>query len=160
MNIIAQLEQEGTLEDIVATYKSEIGGYAKFYKMDPLSRVGFVMSELILNRHRGEDMSQWNVVMANRTASLANDRLYQATIQDPENYYPSPALFVYTLPNIVTGEIAIRNKMYGETMFYVMQDADQWERLKEDLLPKGKTLCGWIETDGTQYQASLQIIEQ
>lgn len=160
MNIVDHIDREGSIEDIIATYKSEIGGYAKFYKMDALSRVGFVMSELILRDHREEDMTQWNVVIANRTASLANDRLYQATIQDPGNYYPSPALFVYTLPNIVTGEIAIRNKMYGETMFYIMQDAVQWEKQKKDLLPKGKTLCGWIETDGTQYKASLQIIEK
>ena len=42
---------------------------------------------------------------------------FQETIQHADSYYPSPALFVYTLPNIVTGEIAIRNKYYGETSF-------------------------------------------
>ena len=55
------------------------------------------------------------VVFFNRSASLQADTAYQATIQDPDNFYPSPAAFVYTLPNIVTGEIAIRNKYFGET---------------------------------------------
>ena len=36
--------------------------------------------------------------------------------------FPSPALFVYTLPNIVAGEIAIRNKYEGETSAYVLEE--------------------------------------
>jgi hypothetical protein len=32
---------------------------------------------------------------------------------------PSPAVFVYTLSNIVIGEISIRNKWYGESIFFI-----------------------------------------
>lgn len=59
------------------------------------------------------------IVLMNRSASLCNDLHYCKTILDKEHYFPSPALFVYTLPNIVTGEIAIRNKFYGESIFYI-----------------------------------------
>ena len=38
---------DGSLTDI---YKSQIGGYPKFYKMDPLARLGFVASELLLDK--------------------------------------------------------------------------------------------------------------
>jgi hypothetical protein len=36
----------------------------------------------------------------------------------------SPALFVYTLPNIVMGEIAIRNQFKGENTFFVSAQND------------------------------------
>jgi 3-oxoacyl-[acyl-carrier-protein] synthase-1 len=39
--------------------------------------------------------------------------------------FPSPALFVYTLPNTVTGEIAIRNKYAGETSAFVLEKYDE-----------------------------------
>ena len=64
------------------------------------------------------------IVLFGSTASLCADRNYQDTIQNGDNYYPSPALFVYTLPNIVTGEIAIRNHWRGETSFYVLEAPD------------------------------------
>lgn len=63
------------------------------------------------------------IVLMNRSASLCNDLHYCKTILDKEHYFPSPALFVYTLPNIVTGEIAIRNKFYGESIFYIAGSA-------------------------------------
>ena len=112
---------------LVDIYRRCVGDYPKFFKMDPLSRLGFVASELLLGEEkpRKQDCEDRAVVLFNRSASLADDLLYQETIQDPGNYYPSPAVFVYTLPNIVTGEIAIRNKYYGETAFYVFEDNDE-----------------------------------
>ena len=59
------------------------------------------------------------IVCCNTAASLDNDRRYQETIKTTE-FFPSPAVFVYTLPNIVTGEIAIRHKIMGETSFFVL----------------------------------------
>lgn len=111
-------------------YRAHIADWPKFFKMDTLSKVGFVASELLLKelgetRHEGEEFVQSRaVVLFGTTASLCADRNYQETISDRDNYYPSPALFVYTLPNIVTGEIAIRNHYRGETSFYVVEKAD------------------------------------
>lgn len=111
-------------------YRANVGDWPKFFKMDTLSKVGFLTSELLLkdlgcNFKGGEEYARSRaVVLFGTTASLCADRNYQETIQDKENYYPSPALFVYTLPNIVTGEIAIRNHYRGETSFYVLDGYD------------------------------------
>ena len=95
----------------------------KFYKMDPLCRLGFVASELLLQAEgdrRDTPRDDRAIILFNRSSSIQADEAYQASIQDAEDYFPSPAAFVYTLPNIVTGEIAIRNHYQGETSFYIL----------------------------------------
>lgn len=49
-------EQEGQEHHSLLTslYKQMIGNYPKFYKMDGLSRLGFVASEILLNAEKGE----------------------------------------------------------------------------------------------------------
>ena len=116
--------------NLTELYRTHIGDWPKFFKMDTLSKAGFVSTELLLKKmgERRCDSEEFirsrAIVLFGSTASLCADRNYQETIQDKDNYYPSPALFVYTLPNIVTGEIAIRNHWRGETSFYVLEETD------------------------------------
>jgi 3-oxoacyl-[acyl-carrier-protein] synthase-1 len=79
------------------------------------------------------------------------------------NYYPSPALFVYTLPNIVTGEIAIRHHIQGETSFYVLDNPEQLEPIVQSTLATRHSpavlLAGWCEcSEANMFNAKLQII--
>ena len=127
--------------------------YRKFYKMDALSKVGFLASELLLKGiDREEPKQDMGIIFFNKSSSLEADMKYQKTIQDSENYFPSPADFVYTLPNIVMGEIAVRNKIYGETVFYVMSDFSPKyisEMIDNTLNHSGLkcVLTGWVEVD-------------
>ena len=127
--------------------------YRKFHKMDALSKLGFLASELLfggIDRESAKEST--GIVFFNRSASLEADRNYLQTIRDKTNFFPSPSDFVYTLPNIVTGEISIRNKIYGETAFYVLPDF-QAERLceaVEDMIRFAGMTCvlaGWTEVD-------------
>ena len=108
-------------------YHAEVNDWPKFFKMDGLSKLGFICSELLLREEgesrlgEGEYREDRAVLLFGRTSSLSADRNYQQTIDDPQNYFPSPAAFVYTLPNIVTGEISIRNHYRGETTFHVLE---------------------------------------
>ena len=153
---------------LVEIYRKKVGDWPKFFKMDPLSRLGFVASELLLGEEvpRRKDCEDRAVVFFSRSASLADDAEYQKTIQDPENYFPSPAVFVYTLPNIVTGEIAIRNKYYGETSSYVLDERDDglmMEVVEEAFQDPCTTsaLAGWLECeDAEHFEAELFIIER
>ncbi len=163
------------IERLTRIYRERIGDYPKFFKMDPLCKLGFVASELLLQEERGQntpdgkplqDREDRAVILFNRSASLADDSEYQKTIRDPENYFPSPSVFVYTLPNIVTGEIAIRNKYYGKTSFYVLEECSE-ERMMEIVGqsfqdPGTKSaLAGWVETDGKEvFETELFIIEK
>lgn len=158
-------EQEGAGHHSLLTslYKQMIGNYPKFYKMDGLSRLGFVTSEILLNAEKGETDKERAIVFFNHSSSIASDRNYKESINDKDNYFPSPSIFVYTLPNIVTGEIAIRNHFHGETSFFILPDKD--ERLMEEILQAScrddqskSFLTGWIDyEDERHFEADLKI---
>lgn len=158
-------EQEGKEHHSLLTslYKQMIGNYPKFYKMDGLSRLGFVASEILLNAEKGETDKERAIIFFNHSSSIASDRNYKESINDKDNYFPSPSIFVYTLPNIVTGEIAIRNHFHGETSFFILPDKD--ERLMEEILQascrdaqSNSFLTGWIDyEDERHFEADLKI---
>lgn len=158
-------EQEGKEHHSLLTslYKQMIGNYPKFYKMDGLSRLGFVASEILLNAEKGETDKERAIIFFNHSSSIASDRNYKESINDKDNYFPSPSIFVYTLPNIVTGEIAIRNHFHGETSFFILPDKD--ERLMEEILQAScrdaqskSFLTGWIDyEDERHFEADLKI---
>ena len=154
-------------ELLKAIYHQYVSDYPKFYKMDGLSRLGFVASELLLQaegRERFVPCDDRAVIFFNHSSSISADRKYLESISDPENFFPSPSVFVYTLPNIVTGEIAIRNHYYGETSFYILPDCS--ERLMDNILrascldPVTKSiLTGWIDyQDDDHFEAKLEIL--
>ena len=105
--------------DLTEIYKQQIGNYPKFYKMDKLSQLGFIASELLLKQEspRKEQCADRAVVLFNHSSSVLVDREYAKSIAVGDDYFPSPSLFVYTLPNIVCGEIAVRNGYHAETSF-------------------------------------------
>ena len=164
---MSHAEQGGAM--LTELYRAHVGDYPKFFKMDTLSKLGFVASEMLLkdeSQERFVPREDRAVVLFNKTASLQADTNYQATIQDPENFFPSPAAFVYTLPNIVTGEIAIRNKYYGETSFIVMESCDahimarQLMNAFQDPMTQS-ILGGWLDcNDENHFEARLFLIEK
>lgn len=158
-------EQEGLEHHSLLTtlYKQMIGNYPKFYKMDGLSRLGFVASEILLNAEKGETDEERAIIFFNHSSSIASDRNYKESINDKDNYFPSPSIFVYTLPNIVTGEIAIRNHFHGETSFFILPEKD--EKMMEEILQAScrdaqskSFLTGWIDyEDERHFEADLKI---
>lgn len=146
-------------------YREFVGNYPKFFKMDSLCKLGFIAAELVLRDHSEEEKENCAVIIFNESGSLVTDRNYENTIVDADNYFPSPALFVYTLANIVTGEIAIRHKIYGETSFYVTDKNDEnymESIVRKTLLTSHPTmiLYGWVDyKDETDYLADLKLLK-
>ena len=83
-------------EMLVEVYRKKINDYPKFFKMDDLSRLGFIASELLLQneKDRLHDSENRAIMLFNSSSSIDNDRRYQKTIDSLDNYYPSPSLFV------------------------------------------------------------------
>jgi len=140
--------------------------YPKFFKMDGLSKLGFLASEMIFKDDKNRFAPNENiaVICFNSSSSLDIDTQYQATICDNENYFPSPSLFVYTLPNIVTGEISIRNKLFGETSFYICKEFDARqivETVKKAFTDKTVTavLAAWIEYFEEKREVFMMLID-
>lgn len=156
--------QEEVTGFLIALHKYLDTGYARFYKMDNLSKLGWLASEILLKDsfHREQyKAEETGIVLANANASLDTDIKYEATIQD----IPSPSVFVYTLPNIVTGEICIRNHFKGETAFFISEqfDAGFMHQYVNGLLDKGilqACLCGWVDLLEKEYKAVLFLVEK
>jgi 3-oxoacyl-[acyl-carrier-protein] synthase-1 len=135
--------------------------------MDNLSKLGFLASEMLLKSaaDRIDGREDVAVICFNRSSSLETDTQYQATVQDGDNYFPSPSLFVYTLPNIAAGEIAIRNKLHGETSFYICErfDTKQICRTVRNLF-SDKTvalaLVAWVESFGNTHEVCMFLADR
>ncbi len=154
-------------EFIRLVYKFAGMSYPKFYKMDDLCKLGLVAAELCLNGREltneyGKD--KIGLVVQNGSSTIDTDKEYQRTIDDRENYFPSPAVFVYTLPNIMLGEICIKNKIFGENALMIEDSfrADSLHRHTSLLFGNGRihaSLTGWIELNAEHYDAFLCLVE-
>ncbi|MDR2137967.1 MAG: hypothetical protein LBP50_00180 [Tannerella sp.] len=137
----------------------------KFFKMDLLSKLGWLASEWLMAEFDPEQPKEdTGIVFFNSYASLETDSRFQETIRNREACFPSPAGFVYTLPNIVAGEVAIRHKIRGETAFYVLPrpDSRRMTALVYDTLRSTGLkylLAGWLEVYGDLPDARVMLCE-
>jgi hypothetical protein len=138
--------------------------YPKFYKMDRLSKLGFLAAEFLLRDQalRGSQPEDRNIVLANANASLDTDIKFAQT-------FSSPAVFVYTLPNIVAGEICIRHGIKGESAFFISEQFDAElvasyvSSVMLKVLAPGAVQCcigGWIDLLGERHDVFLYLVEE
>ena len=163
------LSYEGDVKQMLTwLYKTYVKDYPRYYKMDMLCRLGFIASEILIKEEDCERFVERDdraIVLFNKTSSIDSDLKYMESIRDINNYYPSPSLFIYTLPNIVTGEIAIRNKWHGETSLYILSERNeslQLEILKSTCRDHSikSILTGWLDYANCDcYEADMVIYE-
>ncbi|MEN8119814.1 MAG: 3-oxoacyl-ACP synthase [Bacteroidota bacterium] len=147
-----------------SVYKNYHIKYSKFYKMDELSKLGFLAAEIILRDAPRDSISSEEIaiVLANSSASLHTDNKYQKTLTE----IPSPSVFVYTLPNIVSGEICIRNDIKGESLFFIQEEFDTlfFNNYINYLFENTNTklsITGWVEMKmNGDYQTYLYLISR
>lgn len=138
-------------------------GYPKFFKMDNLSKLAFLAAELLLKDQNQNEENNTALLFANQSSSLDTDVKYQNSISDKENYFPSPAVFVYTLANICLGEISIRHQLKSENSFFIFDafNPDFMADYANILIETGKAdhvLCGWTEFFNEDYKAFLYLV--
>lgn len=143
-------------------YKFNELSYGKFFKMDRLSKLGFLTAEMLLqNTPAVAESHNTAIILANSAASLETDHNYQQTIDD----IPSPAVFVYTLANIVIGEICIRHDIKGETAFFVQETFDaryliNYAKVVFSGTQTQQCLLGWVEADHDgSYKSMLALVK-
>ncbi len=141
-----------------AAYKHFALDYGKFFKMDSLSKLAFMASNPLLN---DEPEKNTALVMTNKAGSLDTDRKHQTTMND----YPSPAVFVYTLPNICLGEISIKHQLYSENAFFVFDSFNpstlhDYANALLDSKKAEKVLCGWVDFEHQKHDAFLYIVSK
>ena len=156
-----QSQGAGLLSEI---YRKYVGDYPKYHKMDALSRLAFLATELLLSRGDVPQDSERATILFNRTSSVVADRCHLGSIAKPGEFYPSPSVFLGTLPNIATGEIAIRHGYTGETSLYITDFRD--EALMKKVVSSSFSLrgfrsliCGFVDCDrGDSFEADLKIL--
>src|SRR5512136_1116975 len=101
--------------------------YPKFFKMDNLCKLAFLSAEIllrdtdILQKYPGEEVA---IILENASSSLEYDQKHVESIRDRNKYFPSPSVFVYTIPNIMVAEIAIRHRVKGENAVLILEQFD------------------------------------
>ncbi len=145
-------------------YQSLSIEYSKFHKMDALAKMAIcglkvIEKEYDLNHFKDEEIA---LIFANKSSSYYSDNKHFTNYTKLNTLSPSD--FVYTLPNILTGEIAILKKWYGENVFFIQEEFDL-EFFKEQInfyFYKGAKacLCGWIESNNELEEAILFFVEK
>lgn len=133
----------------------------KFFKMDDQCKLGYVAAEKLLQGIDLEyDTTRTALVLTNHAASLNTDLKHQQLLNAHE--VASPAVFVYTLPNIVSGEICIRHHIQGENTFFVQDSPDGFAREYAALLLHrdiaDRVVLGWCEVLGEHYAANFELL--
>jgi len=163
------IDSNASFPDFIrAVYRNYKISYQKFFKMDNLSKLGFITTELLLqqndflNSYKNDEIG---IIISNSGSSIDTDIKYNDTIKDKANYFPSPSVFVYTLPNIVIGEICIRNKIQGEGTFLISEKFNpgfNYNYIK-DLIYKSKIescICGWVDFENDKFESFLFLVEK
>lgn len=147
--------------DATAMYRELGCSYPKFFKMDALSKWAWLGAEALLRQELGWSYDGVNgqeigLVLATLDGCLEADKRYAESM----NTIASPALFVYTLPNIMLGEICIRHGFKGEQLCLVADefDAGTLQFQAQDLLRNrhlSHCLFGWADASGEYHDICL-----
>jgi hypothetical protein len=166
--VFFQDQHEDPSAFLSALYKKLELNYPKFFKMDKLCKLGILATELLVRNtsdFENFDKKETALIFSNHSSSLESDRAHVKTIRDKQNYFPSPSVFVYTLPNIVVGEIAIKYKITGENAFFISDAFDPvlMHNYTSLLLQSGSAsvaLCGWVNADGNELEAFVYCVKK
>ncbi len=138
--------------------------YMKFSKMDDYCKLGTTAVELLLSKTGG--LSQYNpyeiaLVVNTDTGCIESDLTHLDNITADE-YNSSPAIFVYTLPNVVAGEICIKNKFKGEGATIVGKTEDPKKIIEEFCCDANTKAAIYLYVDkcGNKFTAEAILFER
>jgi len=166
-SIVIKNEAADPAEFLKSAYRQLNIQYPKFFKMDNLCKLALLSSEILLKdadlltKYPSEEIG---MIILNSSSSLETDEKHQESINDRGNYFPSPSVFVYTLPNIMTGEIAIRHKIKGENAVFISEKPDPqliFQQVDELFARKRVSCCitGWVEAYHDRLSSCLMLVE-
>ncbi len=147
--------------DATAVYRSISMNYPKFFKMDSLCKWAMVAAECLLKDaedycYASIEKTNIAMVLMTRNGCIDVDKKYWETTAA----IASPALFVYTLPNIMLGEISIKHGFKGEQLTLVSNqyDKDLLQFWVSDVLQnRGMKAClaGWVDVENDKASIAL-----
>lgn len=147
---------------IRSAFKTVCAPNMKFYKMDSLSKLGYVASEVLLDGiEYGEE--DCGLILSGVYGSLDTDIRHQQIIDTETDASASPAVFVYTLPNVVEGEISIRHHIKGENTWFwsddrTLSDVREYAVLSMSAQDMKYCIVGHIDFLNGRYFAKFELL--
>lgn len=165
--IIFNIESAIRLNDFLFNVYNKFNiNYPKFHKMDSVSKLGVLTASLLFKTNNtNHNPLKTGIIISSASGCYMTDLNYiNALKEDPESTFP--ALFTYTLPSIVIGEICIKQDIQGENLYLISNSLES--RFLKQLATimineKGmeKCLIGWVEiTNENKYNSFLEIIRK
>lgn len=155
--------QSDDFQDFIrSAFKTVCAPNMKFYKMDSLSKLGYVASEVLLDGiEYGEE--DCGLILSGVYGSLDTDIRHQQIIDTETDASASPAVFVYTLPNVVEGEISIRHHIKGENTWFwsddrTLSDVREYAALSMSAQDMKYCIVGHIDFLNGRYFAKFELL--
>lgn len=155
--------ESGDFQDFIrSAFKTVCAPNMKFYKMDSLSKLGYVASEVLLDGiEYGEE--DCGLILSGVYGSLDTDIRHQQIIDTETDASASPAVFVYTLPNVVEGEISIRHHIKGENTWFwsddsTLSDVREYAALSMSAQDMKYCIVGHIDFLNGRYFAKFELL--
>lgn len=142
-------------------FKSRGENNMKFYKMDDLCKLGYVAAAWLLDGIEfGEE--ECGMVLSGKYGCLDTDMKHQQIIDKEGDAASSPAVFVYTLPNVVAGEISIRHHIKGENTWFwsddrTMSDLKHYASLMAGASDLRYCIIGHLDFLNGEYFAKFEL---
>lgn len=142
-------------------FKSRGENNMKFYKMDDLCKLGYVAAVWLLDGIEfGEE--ECGMVLSGKYGCLDTDMKHQQIIDKEGDAASSPAVFVYTLPNVVAGEISIRHHIKGENTWFwsddrTMSDLKHYASLMAGASDLRYCIIGHLDFLNGEYFAKFEL---
>lgn len=159
--ILERTHSESIDEFLKRIYQKSNANYPKYHKMDLLCKATFLAAEFISKKENIYE-TETALVFSNHSSSMISDEKHALSIYGEEST-ASPAVFVYTLPNIALGEISIRHKLLSENVFFIFDKftpeflapyaSQNLSDKKSDLV-----LAGWAEIDENNVDVFLYLV--
>ena len=142
-------------------FKSRGENNMKFYKLDDLCKLGYVAAAWLLDGIEfGEE--ECGMVLSGKYGCLDTDMKHQQIIDKEGDAASSPAVFVYTLPNVVAGEISIRHHIKGENTWFwsddrTMSDLKHYASLMAGASDLRYCIIGHLDFLNGEYFAKFEL---
>ncbi len=145
-------------------FKAGGGQNMKFYKMDDFCKLAYVAADRLLE---GIDFGEEEIgmVLSGRYGCLDTDMKHQQIIDSEGDAGASPAVFVYTLPNVAAGEVSIRHHIKGENTWFwsddrQMCDIRQYAGMMMAAQDLKYCMTGYFDCIAGKYEAVFKLLER
>ena len=151
---------------ITEIFKMHLADGSRFFKMDLYSRLAYVGTGLLAKASLDASLPEDRALLIfTQNGSILADRKHLSTFSNPDEFFPSPAVFINTLPNVVLGEIAMKNDIKGETTLVMLPERDETavqtviDATLSATLPSAM-ICGWVDCDAEDsFTADLKLLK-